>query len=349
MKSLIFTDAHIHPHKRDYNRLQDCLNGIEWVFQTAKERNIEHILFLGDLFHDRQKIDVFTYQKTFELFQKNMDGHSFYAILGNHDMWHLEKHDISSVWPLSSIKNFHVIDRPCVKKIGGYEIGFLPYTHNPIEDIKQIKIKDKHKVLLGHVAVDGAQWNVIHGTIADVSIEHDGDMVKVGPEIFKDFDQVFLGHYHAEQKLSKNVEYVGSLLQLNFGEAGQKKHIVEYDLETRKKSYIENKFSPVHLILTENDDILSLDLEKNFIRIMSTNTSSSELIELKNSIKDKAGTLEIKQIPKKLEEEAKSVEDAKSILSAGEQMLETYIKHTDIKDLSQVKLLEIGTLCLQGE
>lgn len=335
--------------KKSYDRLQDCLTALEWVFTTAKQRNIKHILCCGDLFHDRQKIDVYTYQKTFELIQKNKEDISLYFLLGNHDMWHMDKWDISSVKPLSVIPGIHVIDHPCTLNIEGYEVGFLPYTHNPIEDIKKIKIKDDHKTLLAHLAVDGAKWNLIHGTIADVSIEHDGEMTKVGPDIFDGFDQVFLGHYHAEQKLTKKVEYVGSLLQLNFGESGQKKHIIEYDLETHKKVYIENTFSPVHLILTEKDDILSLDLDNNFVRIMSSNTSSSDVLELANIIKDKTGSLEIKSIPKKAEDTIKSIEEAKSILSAGEQMLDSYLKHADTKDLSYDKLLNIGNLCLKEQ
>jgi len=61
-KVLLFTDLHIYPHTKSSERLQDCLDVLKWVFETRKEQNINNILFLGDLFHDREKIDIFTYQ-----------------------------------------------------------------------------------------------------------------------------------------------------------------------------------------------------------------------------------------------------------------------------------------------
>ena len=57
-KLLIFSDVHIHPHKRSVGRLQDCLDALEWVFKTAEEQSVDHILFLGDLFHNRQRIEI---------------------------------------------------------------------------------------------------------------------------------------------------------------------------------------------------------------------------------------------------------------------------------------------------
>lgn len=364
-KTLVFADAHIHPHKKRYERLNDCLAALTWVFETADKRDIKTILFCGDLFHDRQKIDVYTYQKTFEVFQKYMPGKQFYLLLGNHDMHSREKWDITSAAPLSVIEGVTVVDRPCVLDVDGYEVGFLPYTHDPEEDLKKIKIKSKFKLLLGHVAVDGAMWNLIHGTTADVAIEHDGDMKKVTPDIFDEYDQVFLGHYHAEQRLTKTVEYVGSPLQLNFGEAEQKKHIIEYDLKTHKKQYIENTFSPIHLVLTEKDDILSFDLENNFVRIMSNDIASSDIIELRNDIAQKhTASLEIKQIPRKVDHDASMVKGAKSILSTGDQMLSTFMDSLSDADIAKIafgknvtplptldrnKLLDVGKLCLMKE
>ncbi len=349
-KVLLFSDLHCHPLKKKYERLQDCLDVLNWVFETANKRDIFTIIFCGDLFHDRQKIDVYTYQKVFEIFAKHAAEFepNIYLLLGNHDLWHLDKWDISSVIPLRAIPGVTVIDRPCSMNIDGFEIGFLPYTHDPIDDLKKIDMRSKFKILCGHVAVDGAIWNLIHGTTADVSIEHDGDMMKITPDVFDEYDQVFLGHYHAQQKLTDTVEYIGSPLQLDFGEVDQKKHIIEYDLKTHAKKYIENTFSPKHLILNEKDDILSFDLENNFVRIISSDITSSDLIGLKNDIVNKkVGSLEIKPARKKLDDDKKTIEEAKSILSAGDQMLEKYLKCTDLEGLDEAKLLLYGQQCIE--
>lgn len=353
MKVLIFSDIHIHCHKKSVDRLNDCIKVLDWVFETANSNNIENIIFLGDLFHERQKIDVLTYQKTFEIFEKHLINKKYkvYILLGNHDLWHNQKWDISSVNPLKNISGITVINQPEVLNLSDeYLFGFLPYTHDPIKDLQLVEEKWKNKiknnnmkppkVLGGHIAVDGAVWNTKHQTTSDVSIEHDGDMVKVGPSIFKKWDRIFLGHYHGEQKLSETVEYIGSPLQLNFGEAFQDKHILIYDLETDERKYIKNEFSPKHLIINEGE-LDRFSLEGNFVRMEVSDITSSEMVEIrKNLIEKNVSTMEIKQKPIK---EDSIIIDAKSILQKEDEMLEKYIEQVNV-DLDKEKLLEIGKI-----
>lgn len=375
-KALVFADAHIHSHKRSTERMNDCVEALEWTFQTAIDRKIEHVLFAGDLFHDRQKIDVLTYQRVFQVFEKyllemgesvthfetevHIPPFQLYLLLGNHDMFHFQKWDVSSVNPLRNITGVWVIDKPCVQMVGDQLVGFLPYTHDPIEDVakvqemwtKEHRIRDlatsMPKVLVGHVAVDGAVWNVKHGTTSEVTIEHDGDMVRVGPEQFDWWDRVWFGHYHAEQKLNERVEYIGSPLQLSFGEAFQKKHILVYDFDKQKSEYIENTFSPKHLILKESE-LNDHDLEGNFVRVVVDDISSSNILDMQKDLRDKqkVGSLEIKQAPK---DEGHVVKDAKAILLKEEEMLEKYVEQVDVGELNEKKLLTIGKqICQESE
>lgn len=374
---LILSDLHIHPHKRSTDRLNDCIECLEWAFQTAIDRKVKTVLFLGDLFHDRQKIDVLTYQKTFEVFEKYLVGmgelwagdgpqgynetvlppFEVYLLLGNHDLWHLKKWDVSSVNPLRAIPGVHVIDKTSTLLIEGVPISFLPYTHDPIggvnyllQDRKKHWPVDAKKILCGHVAIDGAAWNVMHGTKSEVSIEHDGDMVKVGPEIFKGWDQVFLGHYHAEQKLGNNCEYVGSPLQLSFGEAFQHKHILVLDTDTGDKEYIRNTFSPQHFIIPEKD-LKKYDLKNNFIRVMVDDISTANVVEMRRDLLDNesVGSLEIKQVPPKVEDEKEELEVTKALLMQTDEMLKKYADSVDVDGLDKDKLLEIGKdICESG-
>lgn len=361
MKILIFSDIHIHPHKKSAERLDHCLEALDWVFSTARKKKIRNVVFLGDLFHDRQKIDVLTYQRTFEIFEKHLskDDLNVHLLLGNHDLWHYQKADVSSVNPFRSLKGITVVATPCVKKISddddSFFFAFLPYTHNPIEDLKKVEKEwqskvspEQTKVLGGHISVDGAVWNSRYNTMSDVVIEHDGDMIRVGPEIFENWDQVFLGHYHAEQNLNDKVEYVGSPLQLSFGEAFQKKHIIVFDTETEQKEYIENEFSPRHYILNE-DQLDKHDLKGHFVRLEVEDISGRQMGEIRQQLVEEAkvSTLEIKQIPKK---EDHVVIDAKSILFKEEEMLEKYVDQANVDDLDKPTLIKIGTeICHQSE
>jgi DNA repair exonuclease SbcCD nuclease subunit len=355
-KILLFADIHLHPHKRSTDRLQDCLNVLNWIFQTAVDKKIKNVVFLGDLLHDRQKIDVLTYQRTFEIFEKYLGFEPkfyFHALLGNHDLWHWQKGDISSVNPFRALPGITVVDKPTTKILHDgnsfFPISFLPYTTNPVADLKEVeesweaRTKQKwdknHRILCGHVAIDGAVWNVLHETYAEVTVEHDGDMVKVGSDIFKNWTKVFLGHYHAAQKLCHNVEYIGSPLQLSFGEAFQDKKILIYDWETREQEYVLNDFSPQHLIIPEVD-VEKYDLKGNFVRIMTEDLSSDRVIETRKLLVEQGvATLEIKQSPK---QETHVVKDATAILERGDEMLQKYIQQIDIGKLNKDKLFAIG-------
>jgi len=337
-KFLLVSDVHIHPHKKNEQRLYDCLNALEWAFETAIENNIQSILFCGDLFQTRQKIDVLSYQKTFELFEKYaLSNLTVYLLLGNHDLWHKDKSDISSVNPLRSIPNVTIIAKPSVLKIEGVPVAFLPYTENPIVDVKLIE--DKAKILCGHVAIDGALLNQKYSTKADVSVEFDGDMQKVGVDIFDSFDRVFLGHYHAAQVLNDKVEYVGSPLQLNFGEAEQDKHIIIYDTDNDQKEYVKNTFSPEHIIINEKN-IDTVKVDNNFLRVQVETIASSDIQKLSEKlISENVGSLDFEELPRKNEEH--DLEDVKSILEDSANMISKYVDMVE-HDLDRDILLKIG-------
>lgn len=341
-KVLIFSDIHIFPHKRKNERLEDCLKVLKWVFEIAKKENIQNIIFGGDFFHDRQKIEVYTYQKTFEILRDELDGTkiNLFLLLGNHDLWFNDNTSISSVTPLSALNGIRIIKDPERITIENSTWDFIPFTHNPIQSIEKLEKKDgKQEYAIGHLAVDGA---ILHGNqYSDVTVEHDGDIITISPNIFKKYKRTFLGHYHAEQKVNKNVEYIGSPLQLSFGEAFQKKHIILFDCESNSAKYIENNFSPKHLII-DSKECSDFDLNGNFVQIKVEELSSTDLISIKKDIlqTSKPFSLEIKQ--KKKEIEKHTIQNAKAILLKGNEMLEKYVEETGCGDLDKNLLISIG-------
>jgi DNA repair exonuclease SbcCD nuclease subunit len=345
---LIFSDLHIHPHKRKDERLEDCLKVLDWVFDVAEENKITNILFGGDLFHDRQKIEVYTYQRAFETLQKRLNTGKFnlYLLLGNHDLWYNEKTSVSSVIPLSALPNVIIISNPERIIIEGSTWDFIPFTHNPIETLNELNQKSGNpEYALGHISVDGA---LLHGTqYSDVTVEHDGDMISVGASLFNHYKHTFLGHYHAEQIINNKVEYIGSPLQLSFGEAFQKKHIVIFNGKTGKKKYVENNFSPKHLVI-KADEVDKYDLENNFIQIKVDDISATDLVSMKKELSDKSklGSLEIKQNKKYIDKHV--IQDAKAILLKGEEMLSKYVDEIGTKNLERDLLLQVGKKICQA-
>lgn len=348
-KVLLFSDLHVHCHKRRVERLEDCLKALEWVFDVADENNITNILFGGDLFHDRQKIEVYTYQRTFDVLYERLQRRpvNLHLLLGNHDIWFNELTSISSVFPLKTLPGVRIISRPERIKIENSTWDFIPFTHNPLDTLEELRnLPGTPQYGLGHIAVDGA---VLHGsTYSDVAVEHDGDMVKVSAGIFKDYKRVFLGHYHGAQNINSTVEYIGSPLQLSFGEAFERKHLILFDTQKDSRDYIENTFSPKHLII-KAEDREKHDLKNNFVKLIVDNIGTTDLISMrKDLLKDNTiGSLEIKQNKKQIDEHV--VQDAKSILFKGNEMLAQYIKEVGPKGLDEELLLQIGNEICQVE
>jgi len=352
-KVLIFSDLHIHDHKDRVERLDDCLRVLRWIFNIAIENNCDYVFFLGDLFHERSKIDVKNYLKTFDIFIDCMENSNLQLMMlvGNHDMYHKERWDVNSIKPLSAITRITVIQSPVSLYIGGRKIDWLPHTENPIEALNEFKKNGAGDILFGHMAVSGAATNTFYGVKSDVIVEYDNEMVHVDASLFDDWNMTMLGHYHGAQNISSKAEYVGSPLQLSFGEAFQEKHVIILDLETMEKEYVVNDFSPKHLIVTEQDiENEAYNLNGQFVRIAVESMGKKDLIDLQRKIarENKPLTVDLKQIDKKIgEQDATVIEQAKSILTDTKQMLEHYIKDKGVPDgLDAKKLLAAGEECL---
>jgi DNA repair exonuclease SbcCD nuclease subunit len=345
-KILLFSDIHVHEHKNKQERLQNCLDALFWVFNTARERGIKDVVFGGDLFQDRQNISVFTYHQTYKIISQFKDLNLWF-LLGNHDLWYYDKTDISSVEPLGALPHLTVIDQPTTIKIAGLDIDFLPFTHNPIVSMSDNFSQKKSPVLVGHIAVHGATLNFHHRTRSEVSVENEKGVVQVSKEIFDGYERVFLGHYHGAQQITERVEYIGSTLQLTFGEAFQTKHIIVLDTDTLKREYIENTFSPRHYILTP-DQVDDYDLNGNFVRIAVEDAGLVDIMELRQKIAEQAPDAQIKIFEDKKLEADNSEFVQKFKITEGDT-IERYVKTVGYGDLDETRLLEYGKDIITNE
>lgn len=337
---LVFSDLHIHAHKSCPQRLQDCLDVLKWAFQTARDRGAKDVIFLGDLFHDRQKISVLAYHSAFQIFQEYRDLR-INLLLGNHDLWFYDKWDVSSVQPLGAMDNVRVIAKPCTLDVAGLKVDFLPFTHDPVAVVAE-HFRDKSSLLCAHIAVDDATLNALHSTKSEVSIENEKDMVKVSKEVFRGWRRVLLGHYHCPQQLDDRVEYVGSPLQLSFNEAFQQKHLMLLDADTLEHDYVENTFSPRHLIL-RHDEVVYNDLTNNFVQVQVEDVDSADVIEMRKQIMDgaKVQSLEFKEIKCREEQRDHEQLQVKFDIANGD-VLERYMAAVGTGDLDRETLLQIG-------
>ena len=86
---------------------EDCLEFIKWFIKTAKEKECETCIFLGDWHHQRASINVSTMNYTLKalaLLNESFD--KVYFINGNHDLYYRDTRALNSIEFNKLLPNF---------------------------------------------------------------------------------------------------------------------------------------------------------------------------------------------------------------------------------------------------
>lgn len=205
----ISTDFHL----KDGN-LQEVIDAHDKIIKQAKEDEVYNHIWAGDIFDSRQSqresvlLALNTIIGMYDTAKMRV-----FCIPGNHDKTNYKNYT-SFLEPYRHHPSFNLIDDVWRMDFGHVDIVFLPFFDEELwlerfnsEEFQLYRKTAKPKVLISHIAVEGSRNN--DGTIV---------ATKIKPAILKDFDKVFLGHYHNYQEVTPKIIHLGSLLQNNYGE-----------------------------------------------------------------------------------------------------------------------------------
>jgi DNA repair exonuclease SbcCD nuclease subunit len=142
----------------------------------------------------------------------------FYVLDGNHDLSGKGADAISSLRPLHSVDNVEWISKT---PYGDSNLMFIPYSYNVVN---QVKAK-RSKILISHFGLREGMLN------SGISIESDISL----NDLIGRYELVLLGHYHKPQEIIRDdikLYYVGSPIQLDWGEKGDEKRFLIVDTDT---------------------------------------------------------------------------------------------------------------------
>lgn len=251
MKIALITDQHfgarsnalwMHDYqKKFYSQL---------FFPYLKKHNITTVLNGGDLFDNRKNIDILTLNKTRKMFLDPLqqEGISMYIIPGNHDVFFKSINDISSINEiLQSYSNIKLIREPTTLEFDDKKITMLPWINNSNynEYLKFIS-KDKADILYGHLELAGFEMH------SGIKNEHGMDR-----KVFKRYKQVWSGHFH-QPSSQDNVRYLGSPIEITWGDYDCPRGFSVYDTETDSLDFIRN---PIRLFekIFYDESIIDVD------------------------------------------------------------------------------------------
>lgn len=345
MKAVIASDLHIHAHRNDVRRIEDGLDCLKWIYKTAEIAASKHVIIAGDFLHHRFSLPSYAYSKACDIVanakEKNI---TTYFLLGNHDCYYEDNWTVNSLAPMRGMAE--IIDKPTTIHFGGVPVDFLPYTPKPSKYLNSFPPSD---VLISHLAVAEALLNPRY----DIKSVEDDSKEKeiVEAAVFSKWKKVWLGHYHYGQKVSDNVEYLGSPMQLTFGEAGQEKHIVIFDFDTLDTKYVVNEFSPRFHIVDSPSQIDSLSIANSYVQMRCSGEVESKF-DMRRQL-SKSGAREIEFIPTDQEIDEKQTNKVLDTIAKTfnnkDELIEEYVKSMELPpNLDPVFLKAIGKSIISG-
>jgi DNA repair exonuclease SbcCD nuclease subunit len=268
-KIILISDIHfgVKGNSETYlNIIENFFN--KTLLSVINERNINDVRILGDLFDNRNALNVRTINsvvKIFKWYNENKPSVKFKILLGNHDQYYHNRLDINSLEILREFNNVKIITTVEEENIDGYKIISFPWlvqNTEPYVKFEEISTRDvKYDLCLGHFEINGFE------ATPGITYDSGTDSGK-----FKNFLRVFSGHFHLRRS-DGHISYLGSPYPITWSDYGDIKGIHIYDIETRETEFIENKDSPQYIRITINDLI-----EKNLDKVKKINGNFVKLV-----------------------------------------------------------------------
>jgi len=142
-------------------------------------------------------------------------GYTFIVILGNHDVAFKNTNKVHSLSVLKAAapNNVQVIDEPTSMTIDGQKYALVPWINATNYEGTMQFLSD----------LDGKEDIVVAGHFEFEGFKHYANSAPadhgMNTEAFKDFNEVWSGHYHHKSKIG-NVRYMGSAFHLNWQDYG---------------------------------------------------------------------------------------------------------------------------------
>lgn len=200
-------------------RLHSIQRALYEVADHCVENGIKVMVLGGDVLHGKSIIHALAQELMLDFFEKYSDLLKFYVIDGNHDLSGKGQNVVSALRPLEKLWHVEWVRFDTIKQVD--DILFVPYSYNLPQVIKE----NKSKVLVSHFGLSEGMLNSGMSIISEISLK----------DLIGRYELVLLGHYHKPQEIIRpnfQLYYVGSLIQLDWGEKNDEKRFLVVDTDT---------------------------------------------------------------------------------------------------------------------
>jgi len=262
MKFAYIADIHLSRYSQDKvedesnlpERLHSIRRALIEVAEYCIANGIGYIIIGGDTLHGKSVIYAIAQELMLEYFEDYNKKIQFIVIDGNHDLSGKGEKVVSALRPLRNVPNVDWVRFDTTLYWDSEDILFVPYSYKLPQVIKE----NKAKILISHFGLSEGMLNSGMSIISDVSIK----------DLAGRYECVLLGHYHRPQEIIRpdiSIYYVGSLIQLDWGEKGDEKRFLVVDTDTMDIQSIPitqyKKHIEIELLSSNVDEALKLAKE----------------------------------------------------------------------------------------
>jgi DNA repair exonuclease SbcCD nuclease subunit len=326
MRFAYIADIHLSKYGQDKiedrshlpERLHSIKNALYEVGEYCRSHEITTLIIGGDTLHGKSIIYAIAQDIMIDFFE-DFKELIFIVIDGNHDVSGKGVAIVSALKSLKNIPNVQWIGFSETFRMDDGDVLFVPYSTDLPQTIKD----NKARILISHFGLNEGILNSGMSIISDISIR----------DLVGSYELVLLGHYHKPQELIGDgiiLYYVGSLIQLDWGEKDEEKRFLIVDTDTLNvdsipisnyKKHIQIEITPdnkdeaikaafdakaagdhVKVLMTETVDVSELKGEFNIIDKTDRDITDRGITS-NMSTRDKLKKyLEIKEIPEEQHE-----------------------------------------------
>jgi len=248
MKFAFTADIHLSKYGNDKieddtnlpERLHSLKMALDHMAEYCVENNIQVMVIGGDILHGKSIIHAIAQNIMIDYFSHWSDMIRFYVIDGNHDLSGKGHQVVSALKPLRNIPSVTWIPFDEVSRIG--DILFVPYGPDMVNVIKNTSAK----TLISHFGLSEGILNSGISIVSDISLK----------DLIGKYKLVLLGHYHKPQEIIRddiNLYYVGSPIQLDWGEKNDEKRFLVVDSDILEVKSIPTEGYRKHIELEVTD------------------------------------------------------------------------------------------------
>jgi DNA repair exonuclease SbcCD nuclease subunit len=240
-KLLLLTDTHLGLYNSSDIWLDVTLNLFKEVADVCLTRDISAILHLGDFFDEKKSTNQKTLDYAYAIADTIPKSTTLTIITGNHDIYYKEVLHPSSLKCFRNISNIQVITESMIMD---KTFSLVPWRGDVLSE---------GKYCFGHFDITSFNMN-------DVSTCRNG---KYSIEDFKQFKQVYSGHFHTPST-KDNIIYIGSAFQQTFNDVGSSRGYYIWD--DGDLEFIEYKSAPKFIKLSTEEPLKNI--EGNIVKLI---------------------------------------------------------------------------------